>query len=34
MILHVQRKECDFGAHHVIEYLDIDKTYYIHLYVP
>jgi hypothetical protein len=26
MIVHVQRKECDFGAHHVIEYLAIDKN--------
>jgi hypothetical protein len=34
MIVHVQRKECNFGAHHVIEYLDIKKQHYIHLYVP
>jgi hypothetical protein len=33
MIVHVQMKECDFGAHNVIEYLDITKTHYIHLYV-
>jgi hypothetical protein len=26
MIVHVQRKECYFGAHHVIEYLDIKKN--------
>ena len=26
MIVHVQRKECYFGAYHVIEYLDINKT--------
>jgi hypothetical protein len=31
---HVQRKECDFGAHHVIEYLDIQKTIiYICMYI-
>jgi len=34
MIVHVQRTKCNFGAYHVIEYLDIDKNYYIHLYVP
>ena len=26
MIVHVQRKECDFEAHPVIEYLDIKKN--------
>ena len=34
MIVHVQRKECDFGAHHVIEYLDIKKNIiYICMYI-
>ena len=34
MIVLVQRKECYFGAHHVIEYLDIKKNIiYICMYI-
>ena len=30
MILHVQRKECYLGTHHVIEYLDVKNMLYVH----
>ena len=34
MIVHVQRKECYFGAYHVIAYLDMKKNIiYICMYI-